>query len=150
MGEVLMRSLHVVMIVILAMPQFSGSISTPSSRACGRFDSGLSQHGHASTEIVPKPRLCREMQMPCVVTAVSTLRELRGGGAPPMPQGWEEFFDEEYQIPYFYHAATGETVWERPLQGPPPGVPGVPAAAAPAAGPAIGVASGFTKGLIVF
>jgi len=41
---------------------------------------------------------------------------LRGGATVelPLPVGWEEFVDDEYQISYFYHAATGETVWERP------------------------------------
>jgi len=41
---------------------------------------------------------------------------LRGGATMelPLPVGWEEFVDDEYQISYFYHAATGDTVWERP------------------------------------
>ena len=44
---------------------------------------------------------------------VRPLLGLRGGAAP-LPDGWEEFVDDEYKIPYFYNAATGETVWERP------------------------------------
>jgi hypothetical protein len=44
---------------------------------------------------------------------VRPLLVLRGGSAP-LPDGWEEFVDDEYKIPYFYNAATGETVWERP------------------------------------
>jgi hypothetical protein len=44
---------------------------------------------------------------------VRPLLVLRGGSAP-LPYGWEEFVDDEYKIPYFYNAATGETVWERP------------------------------------
>jgi hypothetical protein len=40
---------------------------------------------------------------------------LRGGAQePPLPEGWEEFLDEEHQIPYFYNSVTGETVWELP------------------------------------
>ena len=35
---------------------------------------------------------------------------------PPetLPEGWEEYFDDEQQRPYFYNEETGETVWERP------------------------------------
>ena len=32
----------------------------------------------------------------------------------PLPDGWEEFVDAKYQIPYFYNAATGEKLYERP------------------------------------
>lgn len=31
-----------------------------------------------------------------------------------LPAGWEEHFSEEYQIPYFWHGATGESMWEKP------------------------------------
>ncbi len=42
--------------------------------------------------------------------------------APPpppesLPEGWEEFFDDDAQRPYFHNAETGETVWERPDEG---------------------------------
>ncbi len=32
----------------------------------------------------------------------------------PLPDGWEEFQDAKYKIPYFYNAATGEKLYERP------------------------------------
>ena len=32
----------------------------------------------------------------------------------PLPDGWEEFVDAKYQIPYFYNTATGEKLYERP------------------------------------
>jgi hypothetical protein len=32
----------------------------------------------------------------------------------PLPDGWEEFVDVKYQIPYFYNAVTGEKLYERP------------------------------------
>ena len=56
---------------------------------------------------------------------------LRGGSgavssaASPLPEGWEELMDDEYGIPYFYHASSGETVWERPA--PAPSMPSPPA-----------------------
>ena len=42
--------------------------------------------------------------------------------APPpppdsLPEGWEEFFDDQEQRPYFHNAETGQTVWERPEEG---------------------------------
>ena len=58
---------------------------------------------------------------------------LRGGSgavssaASPLPEGWEELMDDNYGIPYFYHASSGETVWERPAPAPsmpsPPAIP---------------------------
>eukprot|EP01062_Namystynia_karyoxenos_P051937 TRINITY_DN4112_c0_g1_i2.p1 TRINITY_DN4112_c0_g1~~TRINITY_DN4112_c0_g1_i2.p1 ORF type:complete len:293 (+),score=47.27 TRINITY_DN4112_c0_g1_i2:111-881(+) len=37
-------------------------------------------------------------------------------GAPPsgLPPGWEEVFDENHRRPYWYHAASGQSTWERP------------------------------------
>jgi hypothetical protein len=61
---------------------------------------------------------------------------LRGGREPaPLPAGWAEFLDPEYQIPYFYNAATGQTVWERPaapVAPVPPPPPPPPPQTAPA------------------
>lgn len=32
----------------------------------------------------------------------------------PLPKPWEEHWSDEYQIPYFWNADTGEALWERP------------------------------------
>jgi hypothetical protein len=32
----------------------------------------------------------------------------------PLPREWEEHFSDEYQIPYFWNAKSGESLWERP------------------------------------
>lgn len=37
--------------------------------------------------------------------------------AEPLPAGWAETTDPNTQRVYFYNAATGETVWERPTGG---------------------------------
>jgi hypothetical protein len=120
-------SVHVVM-VVLALPQLSGSFFPQRVRACGHLVGGrpLERCSPAAKFNTTAPS--------CLFPTARTLRALRGAGEPPLPDGWEEFFDDEYEIPYFYHAATGETVWERP-QDAPPEAPGVPAAAA-AASPA--------------
>jgi len=41
-------------------------------------------------------------------------------GAPPkksnLPAPWEEQWSEEYQIPYFWNAENGESLWEKPAE----------------------------------
>jgi hypothetical protein len=37
-----------------------------------------------------------------------------GGGSSSAPQRWEKHFDEEYQVDYWYDAATGEASYEPP------------------------------------
>jgi len=36
----------------------------------------------------------------------------------PLPAGWEEHYSDEYQIPYYWHAVSGESAWERPTSSP--------------------------------
>jgi len=35
---------------------------------------------------------------------------------PKLPPGWSSEWSEEYQIPYFWHADSGESVWEPPTK----------------------------------
>lgn len=32
----------------------------------------------------------------------------------PLPSPWQQHFSEEYDLPYFWNAETGEAAWERP------------------------------------
>lgn len=36
-------------------------------------------------------------------------------GTVELPEGWEEFFDENHQLPYYHHAESGTTTWTSPL-----------------------------------
>jgi hypothetical protein len=57
---------------------------------------------------------------------------------PPLPPGWEEIVDANSGMPYWVHAATGETVFERPVvdaNAPPP--PPMPPAPPPNQQPAV-------------
>lgn len=31
-----------------------------------------------------------------------------------LPEGWEKCFDERFHLPYWFHAESGESVWEKP------------------------------------
>lgn len=34
---------------------------------------------------------------------------------PPLPPPWEEYYSDNYRIPYYYNTETGESSWERPI-----------------------------------
>ena len=38
------------------------------------------------------------------------------GAAMVLAHGWEELWDDAGQCAFYYHAASGETVWEAPME----------------------------------
>jgi hypothetical protein len=49
---------------------------------------------------------------PCAMgTGIKASRHGRGAS---VRMAWEEFWDESYNVPYFYNSQTGETTWEKP------------------------------------
>ena len=55
----------------------------------------------------------RSCAMGARLQAPSASRSRHGRGAS-VRMAWEEFFDENYNVPYYYNSQTGETTWEKP------------------------------------
>jgi len=56
------------------------------------------------------PCSCARLQPRCAARGAHR-RHVRGAG---VRMAWEEFFDENYNVPYYYNSQTGETTWEKP------------------------------------
>jgi serine/threonine protein kinase len=79
--------------------------------------SGRTYYHHAATQqtIWERPKAAKSgKSVQFKANVVEAVVEIERKPEEPLPEGWEQFEDTNTNRPYYYHAASGVTVWERP------------------------------------
>lgn len=72
-----------------------------------------------SVPVIVAVLLCRHVASNFASAAYNSEADVVDGEASwepvaDLPPGWEEFFDDNYELPYYYHAETETTTWKHP------------------------------------